>query len=192
MKKGLEAPPVIVGTWVAVCKIDTSKMSAAVGNNKIPGVTIYNNFSFDKHGMRVWLAYGVSSIIGPLGALLMWSKRGVPINHLLFLLNADWLFKKLGGGTSSNRNYVCHTRHANVTPRNTTREDDVKWFFYLHYLQLCTSLSFIYTIYMEISKDVERNLSTAAKDAKEEKKSPNVIFRRILPNVTCWKLCKLV
>ena len=32
MKKGLEAPPVIVGTRVAVCKIDTSKikMSAAV------------------------------------------------------------------------------------------------------------------------------------------------------------------
>ena len=59
VKKGLEAPPVIVGTRVAVCKIDTSKMSAAVGNNKIPGVTRYNNFSFDKDGMRVWQAYSV-------------------------------------------------------------------------------------------------------------------------------------
>ena len=59
VKKGLEAPPVIVGTQVAVCKIDTSKMSAAVGNNKIPGVTRYNNFSFDKDGMRVWQAYSV-------------------------------------------------------------------------------------------------------------------------------------
>ena len=34
-------------------------MSAAVGNNKIPGLTRYNNFSFDKDGMRVWQAYGV-------------------------------------------------------------------------------------------------------------------------------------
>lgn len=59
MKKGLEAPPVIVGIRVAVCKIVTSKMSAAVGNNKIPGVTRYNNFSFDKDGMRVSQAYSV-------------------------------------------------------------------------------------------------------------------------------------
>ena len=34
-------------------------MSAAVGNNKIPGLTRYNNFSFDKDNMRVWQAYGV-------------------------------------------------------------------------------------------------------------------------------------
>ena len=61
VKKGLEAPPIIVGTRVAVCKIDTSKMSAAVGNNKIPSVTryMYNNFSFAKDGMRVWQAYSV-------------------------------------------------------------------------------------------------------------------------------------
>jgi len=38
---------------VAVCKIDTSKMSAAVGINEIPGITRYNNFSFDEDGMQV-------------------------------------------------------------------------------------------------------------------------------------------
>jgi len=43
----------ITGIRVAVCKIDTSKMSAAVGNNDIPGITRYNNFSSDEDGMQV-------------------------------------------------------------------------------------------------------------------------------------------
>ena len=47
MKSGLESPPGITGTRVAVCKVDTSKMSAAIENNEIPGITRYNNFSFD-------------------------------------------------------------------------------------------------------------------------------------------------
>ena len=59
VNSGLESPPGITGTWVAVCKIDTSKISAAVGNNEIPGITRYNNFSFDEDGMQVWQAYGV-------------------------------------------------------------------------------------------------------------------------------------
>ena len=59
VKNALESPPGIAGTRVAVCKIDVSKMSAAVGNNKIPGITRYNNFSFEADGMRVWQAYGV-------------------------------------------------------------------------------------------------------------------------------------
>ena len=59
VKNALESPPGIAGTRVAVCKIDASKMSAAVGNNKIPGITRYNNFSFEADGMRVWQAYGV-------------------------------------------------------------------------------------------------------------------------------------
>ena len=44
VKRGLEFSAVIAGTRVAVCRIDTSKMSAAVGKNKIPGVTRYYNF----------------------------------------------------------------------------------------------------------------------------------------------------
>jgi len=59
VKGGLESSPGITGTQVAVCKIDTSKMSAAVGNNEYPGNTRYNNFSFDEDNMQVWQAYGV-------------------------------------------------------------------------------------------------------------------------------------
>ena len=53
MKSALESPPGITGTRVAVCKIDTSKMSAAAGNNEIPGITRCNNFSFVEDGMQV-------------------------------------------------------------------------------------------------------------------------------------------
>ena len=59
VKSGLESPPGITGTRVAICKIDTSKRSAAAGNNDIPGITRYNNFSFDEDGMQVQQAYGV-------------------------------------------------------------------------------------------------------------------------------------
>ena len=59
VKIALESPPVIAGTRVAVCKIDTCKLSAAVGNNTIPGIIRYNNFSFEEDGMRVWQSYGV-------------------------------------------------------------------------------------------------------------------------------------
>ena len=38
-------------------------MSAAVGNNEIPGITRYNNFSFDEDGMQVWQTYGVGKSI---------------------------------------------------------------------------------------------------------------------------------
>ncbi|KAK3738657.1 hypothetical protein QZH41_007870 [Actinostola sp. cb2023] len=59
VKKGLDSPPGIAGTRVAICKIDSSKMSTVVGHNKIPGITRYNNFYLDDGGMRVWQAYGV-------------------------------------------------------------------------------------------------------------------------------------
>jgi hypothetical protein len=60
VKAGLAAPPGISGTRVAVCKIDPSKMSPAVKNNKITGIARYYNFSFDEKGdMKVWQAYGI-------------------------------------------------------------------------------------------------------------------------------------
>ena len=57
IKKGLESPPGIAGTSVAECKIDQSVMSAGVANNKIPGITKYNNFSLTSKSMRVRQAY---------------------------------------------------------------------------------------------------------------------------------------
>ena len=59
IKKGLESPPAIAGTSVAECKIDQSAMSAGAANNKIPGITKYNNFSLTSKSMCVWQAYNV-------------------------------------------------------------------------------------------------------------------------------------
>ena len=53
----------ITGTRVAVCKIDTSKMPTAVGNNGIPGITRYNNFSFDEDGMQVSRTYSRHTVL---------------------------------------------------------------------------------------------------------------------------------
>ena len=59
IKKGLESPPGIAGTSIAECKIDQSAMSTGAANNKIPGITKYNNFSLTSKSMRVWQAYNV-------------------------------------------------------------------------------------------------------------------------------------
>ena len=59
VKKGLESPPGICGTQVAVGQIDTSKLSKNVSKNKIPNITKYNNFAFEKEGITVWQAYGI-------------------------------------------------------------------------------------------------------------------------------------
>ena len=59
IKKGLESPPGIAGTSIAECKIDQSAMSTGAANNKIPGITKYNNFSLTSKSMHVWQAYNV-------------------------------------------------------------------------------------------------------------------------------------
>ena len=48
---------------MAVCKIDTYKMPAAVGKNEIPGITRYNNFSFDEDGMQVSRKYSRHTVL---------------------------------------------------------------------------------------------------------------------------------
>ena len=55
-KKGLESPPGIMGTSIAECEIDQSAMSADAANNKIPGITKYNNFSLTSKSMCAWQA----------------------------------------------------------------------------------------------------------------------------------------
>ena len=45
IKEGLESPPGIAGTSVAECKINQSESSAGATNNKILGITKYDNFS---------------------------------------------------------------------------------------------------------------------------------------------------
>ena len=44
IKKGLESPPGIAGMSVAECKINQSVTSAGATNNKILGITKYDNF----------------------------------------------------------------------------------------------------------------------------------------------------
>ena len=59
IKEGLESPPAMDCTRVAVCKIDSSKVCPSIANNKITGILKFNNFSYDEGGVRVWQAYGI-------------------------------------------------------------------------------------------------------------------------------------
>ena len=59
IKEGLESPPAMDCTRVAVCKIDPSKVCPSIANNKITGILKFNNFSYDEGGVRVWQAYGI-------------------------------------------------------------------------------------------------------------------------------------
>lgn len=52
IKKGLEFPSGIEGMSVAECKINQSMTLAGATNNKIPGITKYNNFSLTTKSMR--------------------------------------------------------------------------------------------------------------------------------------------
>ena len=61
VKNALGSPPSITGTRVAVCTVDLSQMSANVASNKIPNITKYNNFSFEKDIITVWQAYGIGA-----------------------------------------------------------------------------------------------------------------------------------
>ena len=67
----------ITGTRVAVCKIDTSKMPAAVGNNEISGITTYNNFPFDGDGMQVSRKYSRHTVLAKVWRLNTDSKQEV-------------------------------------------------------------------------------------------------------------------
>ena len=59
IKKGLESPPGIAGMSVAECKINQSVTSAGATNNKILGITKYDNFSLTFKSMCLWQAYNV-------------------------------------------------------------------------------------------------------------------------------------
>ena len=59
VKNALESPPSITGTRVAVCTVDPSYMSTKVVSNKIPNITKYNNFSFERDIITVLQAYGI-------------------------------------------------------------------------------------------------------------------------------------
>ena len=61
VKNALESPPSITGTRVAVCTVDPSQMSANVASNKIPNITKFNNFSFERDSITVWQAYGIGA-----------------------------------------------------------------------------------------------------------------------------------
>ena len=74
IKKGLESPPGIAGTSIAECKIDQSAMSTGAANNKIPGITKYNNFSLTSKSMRVWQAYNVGEGVDIKGS---WHEQDV-------------------------------------------------------------------------------------------------------------------
>ena len=53
VQNALESPPSITGTRVAVCTVDLSQMSTNVASNKIPNITKYKNFSFERDSVTV-------------------------------------------------------------------------------------------------------------------------------------------
>ncbi|KAL9976835.1 hypothetical protein ACROYT_G014170 [Oculina patagonica] len=57
MKQALESHGGLKGCRAAVVEVDTTK--AAGMDNKIPGISLINNFSFEKRGIRTWKAYNV-------------------------------------------------------------------------------------------------------------------------------------
>ena len=69
MKTALESHGGLKGVRAAVVKVDTSREISA---NKIPGISILNNFSFEEDGVRVWRAFS----IGP-GNLLSYKELEV-------------------------------------------------------------------------------------------------------------------
>ena len=57
MKEALESHGGLKGCRVAVVQVDTTK---SVGvENKIPGISLLNNFLFEERGLRAWKAYKV-------------------------------------------------------------------------------------------------------------------------------------
>ncbi|KAK3737607.1 hypothetical protein QZH41_001578 [Actinostola sp. cb2023] len=58
MKTALESHGGVKGSRVAVVQIDSS-IETAVGANKIPGISLLNNFSFEENGIHAWRAYNV-------------------------------------------------------------------------------------------------------------------------------------
>ena len=68
IKKGLESPPRIAVASVAECKINQSVTSAGATNNKILGITKYDNFSLTSKSMCVWQAYNVGEGINIEGS----------------------------------------------------------------------------------------------------------------------------
>ena len=63
MKEALESHGGLRGCRVAVVQVDSTK---SVGvENKIPGISLLNNFLFKERGVRAWKAYKVGgSILG--------------------------------------------------------------------------------------------------------------------------------
>ena len=57
MKEALESHGGLKGCRVAVVQVDTTK--SVVVENKIPGISLLNNFLFGERGVRAWKAYKV-------------------------------------------------------------------------------------------------------------------------------------
>ena len=59
MKLALESHGGIKGSRAAVVKLNPTKDNAS--DNKIPGISLLNNFAFEKNGIRVWRSFDIGS-----------------------------------------------------------------------------------------------------------------------------------
>ena len=57
MKEALESHGGLKGCRAAVVQVDITKSVGA--DNKIPGISLLNNFKFEENGVRAWKAYDV-------------------------------------------------------------------------------------------------------------------------------------
>ena len=71
MKAALESHGGINGCRALVIEVDTTRERNK--DSKIPGISVFNNFQYEKCGIQVWKAYN----IGP-GHLIPYSDLGVP------------------------------------------------------------------------------------------------------------------
>ena len=71
MKTALESHGGLKGCRLAVVKIDPVAENASQPN-KIPGISLLNNFAFTKNGIRVWCAFNVG-----LGKVLLYKDLNV-------------------------------------------------------------------------------------------------------------------
>ena len=70
MKAALESHGGIKGCRVAVVEVDTTRERNK--DNKIPGISVLNNFQYEERGIRAWKAYNIG-----LGRLITYSDLGV-------------------------------------------------------------------------------------------------------------------
>jgi len=96
MKNALESQGGVKGCRAAIVQVDVSAENNS-STNKIPGISLLNNFAFDKNGLRVWRAYNTG-----LGKVLTYHDLDVSPQQDTNLQIVDDFGPSINQGTVSN------------------------------------------------------------------------------------------